>query len=254
MSRSGTVERALPCRNDTGRHAAQATMAGAVKRKREMRVARTIVSLVCFIWPQMGFILQDDGVAPEHPSVFCIGAANGSGRGWAWHDNRRRQHCFSSALGDMAASADLVASAICAADIDGMLSLAQLAQEMPGIISRLFPRQCPACGGNHYKRAAQIKAAVKHIHDGAVKALRAAHVPEYLMRYPYLCDDKTHDIANRLNDASAREKLPTDAATTKLVRRILRTRGNLPVWIGDPSRTKLMQIGYAHRYRLKKGM
>lgn len=213
-----------------------------------------MIGLYCF--HPMGFILEEAGDRPEHPSVFCTGAADLSGRGWAWHDDPRRQRCFSAAVGDIAASAPLVAMAISGFGVDGMLAIAQLAEQLPGAIARLFPRACPACDGNHFKRAIRIRAAVKCIHEAAIPAIRAANVAEYLLRIPYFCSAETQSIASAARNPEEKKRLlaDPDARKRRLVKRVLLTQNHLPFWAGNPERTRVTQIAFAHQYRLRKGM
>lgn len=200
----------------------------------------------------MGFLLQENGCAPDCPAIFCVGNADGSGRGWAWHDDKRRAACFSF-VGDVLASASLVSDAIQMNGIDGMLAVATLARELPGSVRRIFPTRCAACDRNHYERAAQIVRAVKVIHAGAIPSIRDACVPEYMLRVPYVCSAESIIIDRLLSAPGGKKNIPANAHNQKTVNRVARTRKNIPVWPNDPERTRLAQLAFARRYRLGKG-
>lgn len=184
----------------------------------------------------MGFALEANGaLAPTWPHIICAGAADLSGRGWAWHDDESRRPCF---VAEVAAPADLVAAAIDGrelAGIDRLLAIARLREEIPGGLQRVFCKECPACGGNHLERAARAIRAVKLIHPDAIEALRQAKVPESLLCEPY-----------------RRKKGAQGAVDPAKGERQSRAKG-LTVWLGDFERTRLAQIAFASQYALRAG-
>jgi hypothetical protein len=197
----------------------------------------------------MGFSLyENDGSPPSHPHLLCAGAADLTGRGWAWHDDPRRRGCFSDDR-DVAASAEVVSRAIGPSGIDAMLAMADIARDYPGTIPRIFRRECTFCGANHLERAKQCLRAVGFVHPKAVSAIREARVPERYLMDPLFQEE----IAVLPKDVEKLRGLVTDRHLGRLAKRALRLRNNLPVWKRDPDRTRLVQIAYAHAYRLKKG-
>lgn len=201
----------------------------------------------------MGFALETSGHgAPQWPHIVCAGDANLSGRGWAWHDAENRRRCYAM-TGGLAASAIVVAAAIdghTLPGVDKILAIATLSEEIPGLMKRVFRRECAACKRDHYQRAQWALMAVKYIHPDAVSALRRANVPERLMREPLI-----REVGARLpEDPEEIKRLlaneDTDHELAKKVKRAIRRAHNLPVWLNDPERTRLAQIAYARQYAL----
>lgn len=186
----------------------------------------------------MGYILEENGgTAPSHPHIFCVGDANLKGRGWAWHNNLRYQECYTTDA--VAASAPLVAAAIDGRELPGvdrLLAIAHLRHEVVAGYMKIFQNPCRACGANHRERADRAIRIVPHIHPGAVATLRAARVPEGCLREP-----------RYLGPGMSKEGDEND----KNVRRKARC---LPVWLGDPDKTRVAQILFAIRYASSCGI
>lgn len=188
----------------------------------------------------MGFLLEkdDETAAPPWPHVRCVGAADGEGRGWAWHDDPRRQACFSSksVLGEtivVATRAPLIAAAIdgrTLPGIDRLLAIVQLQVESPGSLVRIFRHECSVCGADHKRRVDRLLVAASLIHEGAYAALRDARVSERRLREPEI------------------RPVPHGSPQKSRVR-----LGNIPAWPHDPARNRLAQIAYAQQYRLISG-
>lgn len=130
-----------------------------------------------------------------------------------------------------------------------MLAITELAKVSPGCIGRIFRKECPACGGNHYERASQILRVVKYIHPDAISAIREARVPERYLTAPFFADAAV-EIPS---DPAELDRALKDPKFGRALRRTMRLRYHLPVWRNDAAKTRLVQIGYAHKYRLKKG-
>ncbi len=128
-----------------------------------------------------------------------------------------------------------------------MLAISRLAKIASGAILHVFRRSCASCGGNHYERAAQILRVVKYIHPDAIDMLRSTMVPERMLRDPFFQDDAIQIPSDpeELEKALSGER-------RRLVRRTLRLRGNIPVWRTDSERTRIVQIAFAHQYKLRK--
>lgn len=201
----------------------------------------------------MGFSLEsEEGTRPEWPHFACAGDANGVGRGWAWHDDERRRACYSSDR-MVAASAKTVSSALDDGrelpGIDRLLAIAELREEGgAACLRRIFPDPCPRCGADHWKRAERALLAVRHVASAAIPAIRAAHVPEGLIRVPLLREPgfQVPSDERKLKEMLANPNL------ARKVKRHIRLRNNLPVWVGDPARTKLAQIAWATQYASKR--
>ncbi len=195
----------------------------------------------------MGLLLAvDDVAAPAWPAVLCAGGAGGDGRGYAWHDEPRRRPCFAGV--EVPAPAAIVAAAIDGrelAGIDRCLAILALKDE-GGVFSlrRLFPHTCRVCGEDHEKRAAAALRVVDprarrdpYAHQGAIEALRHARVPDRFLFQPRLVRPLL----------SGRERSRVE------LERLDRYRAHLPVFIGDPERTRIAQIAYAQRYEDQRG-
>ena len=186
----------------------------------------------------MGYLLADaeDAKPPPWPHVICAGGPCCEGRGWAWHDEIERRPCFAGI--EVAAPAELVARAIDGrelAGVDRLLAIEELHQESPGGLRRLFPIECPVCKGNHWERAKSARRAVRVVHPDAIAILRAARVPESLLREP-------------------RKRRPGQPEKPPSVKRKRAPLKSLPVWLGDPVRTRVAQIAFARQYALEKGV
>lgn len=184
----------------------------------------------------MGYVLEENGgTAPKHPHIFCAGDENLKGRGWAWHDNLRYQECYST--DSVAAAAPLVAAAIDGRELPGvdrLLAIAHLRRAVVAGYMRIFQNPCRACGSNHRERADRAIRVVQHIHPGAIATLRAARVPEGCLREPRyigLGYQKAEDEETRRRKAKY-----------------------LPVYLGDPDKTRVAQILFAVRYASSYGI
>ena len=133
--------------------------------------------------------------------------------------------------------------------IDAMLAISDIATDFPGTVARIFRRECQVCGCNHLERANQILRAVPFVHPKAVSAIREARIPERYLMAPLFQED----LACLPKDSEKLRTLVGHPQFGKLAKRALRLRDNLPVWRKDPDRTRLVQIAFAHAYRLKKG-
>lgn len=165
---------------------------------------------------------------PSCPHVVCAGDASGLGRGWAWHSDPHRQPCFASV--GVAAPCDVVGDAIDGAalcGVDRLRAVLALREASPGGFLRVFRVACSVCGANHLERAERAVRAMRcYVHADAVEALREACVPESLLVQPSLLG------VSRSRPSRARRKLPA----------------SLPVWPGDPQRTRLAQVAFAVQY------
>lgn len=208
----------------------------------------------------MGFQLEiDNGSAPKWPHVFCVGDVDGRGRGWAWCDDLRRRACFGGGI-QISVGADVVSAAINAqsAGVDRVLAVAEIEREVSCRIGTriiraglfcLFRSPCPVCDANHFKSARYMLQAADAVHPGAVSALRAALVPEKLMREPHVCGTGIPS-----DDNARAELLKKRPELVRKVNRFLRTRNNLPVWPDDPARTRMAQVAFAAQYALRAGL
>lgn len=192
----------------------------------------------------MAFALEDGGAtAPEWPHVVCAGS------GWAWHEEPRLRACF---VATVSAPAQIVSAALGQAGnapIDRLLAIGALNENSNVVLERvlrIFRDRCGTCGSNHRELALQTLRILRHIHPGAVPALRKAMVPERRILHPHV-----HDREIQTTDPAELEKLLADARVGKRVKRLLRTADNLPVWPGEPERTRVAQIAFARQYALK---
>jgi hypothetical protein len=185
----------------------------------------------------MGFALEENGgVAPAHPHIFCAGDENLKGRGWAWHDHPNYRDCYSTDA--VAAAAPLVAAAIDGRELPGvdrLLAIARLKKEVVAGYMRIFQNPCKACGSNHRERADRaIRVVQQYIHPGAVATLRAARVPEGNLREPRFL---RHGCQVEEDEKSRKRKARC-----------------LPVWLGDPDKSRAAQILFAIRYASSCGI
>lgn len=108
---------------------------------------------------------------------------------------------------------------------------------------RLFPRECPQCGRDHEIRASKalrvvtpLRDSPAYAHEDAHEALRRAFVPERYLYQPLIIRP----------DRSGKTRSEAE------VNRIARYAGHLPVYVGDPSHTRIAQISYAIRYESRR--
>jgi len=177
----------------------------------------------------MGFSLLDEGATvPPFPHITCVD-------GFAWADEEARRPCFSASV---SAPTRIVAQAIAPSPtlsgVDTILAVATLNHVQ---ICRIFSADCRHCQVDHQRRALKcMKAARDYIHPDAIKHLRNAMVPEYLLLQPWIVNE---DILRP--DASEAEQ------------KAFQRRSNfLPLWRKDPERTLAAQIAFAMQYAKKK--
>lgn len=175
----------------------------------------------------MGFSLLSDGAEPPPwPHIICAGS------GYAWHDDEDRRACY---VGEVGVDAPVVAAAIDGRDLPGvdrLLAVARMREEAPGSIIRAFRVSCPVkgCGGNHLERAERAMRALKrYVHPEAIDALRIARVSERI-----LCEPRIRRKGTEERDRKGAK------------------RDRLPVWVGDPERTRIAQIAFASQYAAKR--
>lgn len=197
----------------------------------------------------MGVLLAGEGVSPPPgPAILCVGGGDLAGRGWAWHEDEVRRLCFAGI--EIPAPAELVANAIDGRGLPGMdraLAIVRLREEIGAhdLLRRLFRRECPRCGANHQERPiAAVRAVLgtrdvcAYVHPGAVEALRRAYVPERYLYQPRIIRPKS-------------EGGPQPDPEV-LARKARRYADHLPVFVGEPERTRLAQICYAQQYEARK--
>ena len=203
---------------------------------------------------ESGFLLTENGSAPPWPHIVCHGDASGEGAGWAWCVDVVRRPCFSGEPAN--AKARLVANAINGGELSGidrMLAVVALRQETGGGFLRLFRDPCPACDGDHYKRVERLLYAERFIHVAAVPYLRAANVPESLIREPFFRQSSDEPLPATIQ--GLRQMLEgSDAERQRRVKRRWKLSKNIPVWVGDPDRTKMSQIRFAQLYASRRGV
>jgi hypothetical protein len=228
------------------------------KRDRQARattknlVGKTFVFELAF-FRCMGFATEETGGAPpEWPHIVCAGAADGSGSGWAWHEDMIRRRCFAAIT--VAAPASTVAAAIDGRELSGIdrvLAVVRLKEESCGSIRRVFGFPCAACDGNHRERVQQILRSAPYIHPDAIPVLRAAMVPERFLRVVLI---HKHNEEPLPRDAKELEKALADPRKQKDVKRRLALSKNLPVWPDDLALTRLAQIRFAQAYASRHGI
>ncbi len=209
-----------------------------------------------FLGPMLesGYLLNENGSAPPWPHIVCHGDASGEGAGWAWCIDVVRRPCFSGESAN--APAKLVADAINGAELSGvdrMLAVVALRQETGGGFLRLFRDPCPACEGDHYKRVERLLYAERFIHAAAVPYLRAAMVPESLIREPFFRQSSDEPLPATIAELK-RMLEGADAQLKRKVKRRWQLSKNIPVWVNDPNRTKMSQIRFAQLYAARRGV
>lgn len=207
----------------------------------------------------MGFLVEmQNETAPEWPHFRCSGDGVGSGRGWAWQENERRRPCFSSER-DINAPAALVAMAIDGGEprighpipgIDRMLAVATLRKCAGNGFLLVFRNKCH-CGSDHRIRPRLLLSALEYVHPDAIPALRAAHVPERLLREP--CIHRRGEVPIP-DDEDALKALLADAEHRGKVKRRIALSKNLPFFERDPGRTYLAQVRFSLAYARKSGI
>jgi hypothetical protein len=203
---------------------------------------------------ETGYLLNENGSAPPWPHIICHGDANGDGAGWAWCLDVVRRPCFSGESAN--ASAKLVADAINGAGLSGidrMLAVVALRHETGSGFSRLFRDPCPACDGDHYKRAERLLSAERFIQAAAIPFLRVANVPEWLLREPFFRRPGDEPLPATFEELKRMLDGADDQKRRKVKRRWKLSK-NIPVWVGDPDRTKMSQIRFAQLYASRRGV
>lgn len=210
--------------------------------------------------PKMGFWLESQNESPPAwPHFRCAGDAMGEGRGWAWQENERRRLCFSSER-DINAPAALLAMAIDGGEprighpipgIDRMMAVVTLRRCAGNGFLLVFRDKCP-CGSDHRIRPRLILSAFAHVHPLAIPTLRAARVPERLLREPHII--RRGDGPLPTTDDELRAMLAADPRKGAKVKRQLALSKNLPVYEGNAERTRLAQIRFALAYASKIGL
>jgi len=203
---------------------------------------------------ESGFLLNEEDGPPKWPHIVCHGDANGEGAGWAWCVEVARRPCFSGESAN--APAKLVAEAINGVGLSGvdrMLAVVTLRQETGGGFLRIFRDPCPACEGDHRKRVERLLHAERFIHAAALPFLRAANVPEVLIREPFFRQPNEEPLPLTLRELR-RMLEGADAQRKKKVKRRWELSKNIPVWVNDPNRTKMSQIRFAQMYAARRGV
>lgn len=130
--------------------------------------------------------------------------------------------------------------------IDRMLAVVMLRRYARDGFLRVFRNEC-SCGSDHRVRAKLIMPAFDRIHPLAIPALRAAHVPENLLREP-----RVYRRGEKLpEDKEALRALLEDPVKGRRAKRLMQLAKHIPVYEGDEERTRLAQVRFALAYARK---
>jgi hypothetical protein len=147
----------------------------------------------------------------------------------------------------------MVSNAINGQDLSGvdrLLAVAILKEHSGGAVVRLFPRTCPVCDNDHQERIHRSIRIVKQIHPDAVPFLREARVPETYIREPRYF----YKGAKLKEEDEERLKEMTRDELKNFRRQQKRKKQSLPVWVGDPDKTRAAQIAFAIRSATERGI